>query len=125
MIDDARYADDDYDDDSPQAVDERIAVVRAALAIEHQMVDKSSALRLVLNRAHDDAVGAVLELIDVVSTDPAVRDLQWKISRYNAMLSYINEVLAAGVEASDAMTDEQAERLSELNENVLKGEQDD
>jgi hypothetical protein len=125
-MDDVRYAEfDEYEDDnSPQAVDERIAVVRAALAIEHQMVDKASALRHVLNRAYEDAVHAVIELLEVDANDAkAVRDLQWKVGRYNAMYSYINEVLADGQEKADLLTAEQAGRLSEIAENMVKDEQ--
>lgn len=51
-----------------------------------------------------------------------VRDLQWEIKRYDAMCSYISEVLAEGQEKADELTAEQSERLSELTENVLKGE---
>lgn len=124
MMDDARYADEDFvDEDSPQEIDKRFALAKSALAIKHQQIDPSSALRHVLNRAHDDAVAALVGLIEVDPGDAkAVRDLQWQVSRYDAMCQYIDEVLSAGEEAEDALTAEQAERLSDLTENMLNSE---
>lgn len=124
MNDDLRYADvDDIDGDDPRDDEQRLAVIKAAFAIQHQMVDKASALRLVLNRAYQDAVAAVANLIEVDPADAkSVRDLQWEVKRYEAMNSYISEVLRDGQEKVDELTAEQAERLSELNENMLKGE---
>lgn len=80
----------------------------------------SGALSTILLEARDRAVDALNRL---VKCDPfnaaAVRDLQWEVTRYDALCQFINEIVETARNASEDLTAEEGAAL----EQMLRGDE--
>lgn len=98
---------------------DRAQVLDAALDLVAELKNQSSAIRAVLDQARDDAHEAMRAL---VKCDPnqseEIRRLQWQVSRFDDLCSYVFNILEAGKVASEDMT---AEELA-LMQHLIKGD---
>lgn len=94
----------------------RLAAMEAGIKTFKEMRE-GGPLRLVLLKARADAIAAVEDLVGCDPEDAKrIRDLQWAISRYDAFVSYAEEIIEAGRAASDDLPDDEVESLnSELS----------
>ena len=94
---------------------DRVTIVDAALTVADQVKIKDSALRLVLDQAREDAARAVQELVRINPIDAeAVRRLQWQVTRFEDLCTYVSQILSAGREATADLSQSQADALEKL-----------
>lgn len=103
------------DDDEPEEralIDEaefgRIAIMEAGLSVYREIHNKelNGPLRLIMLQAKADAIVAVEELVKADAADAArIRELQWAVSRYEALYVYAAEIIEKGRQVNDDLSD--------------------
>lgn len=92
----------------------RVAILNNAFDLSYRLKTKGS-LRDILERAREDAGDAVTALVNANPFDAAgVRELQWKVQRFNSLWEYIKEILEEGRSAQSDMNDEESAALEKL-----------
>jgi hypothetical protein len=97
-----------------------VEAMRVSADVEVQLTDRDGCRPLlhVLNRAQREAASALAELTRVDAEDPkSIRALQNIWARYEALVGWLRDIVAAGIEA-DAVLSEEAQ--SDLAEHVLE-----
>lgn len=92
-------------------------VMEAGLAALDELKNNGP-LKWVMEKAKADAMVAIKELVACDASDFAkVRDLQWGVGRYNAMIVYVSEIVEEGRDAFDTLR-------AELRHNAGEGPAD-
>lgn len=92
----------------------RVAILNNAFDLSYRLKTKGS-LRDILERAREDAGDAVTALVNADPFDAKnVRELQWKVQRFNSLWEYIKEILEEGRSAQSDMNDEESAALEKL-----------
>jgi hypothetical protein len=86
----------------------RVLAIEAAADAE-LLLRRGGAWEALIEKARDEALGAMEMLISTPFTDLAqVKDLQWQVSRYDALCRWVKEIEDAGEAAhSDMSADEE------------------
>jgi len=99
---------------------DRITVLDAAINLRDQLKHPDSAIVALLSQARDDAHVAVRELVFCDPNDTnAIRELQWRVTRFEALHGYIGGIVEAARSMTDDMTEEQ---LAETERLLSRGE---
>lgn len=79
----------------------------------------SGALTKILVKAREEAIDALQRLVEADPFKPEViRDLQWQVTRYDALCQWIETIVESAQAATEDLTAEQAAAI----EQMLRGE---
>jgi hypothetical protein len=111
-------ADPETDEEVQNELD-RMFVLDAAFDLIH-LLKPHGAFSAVMGQARDEAREAVKQLVRADPFKPElIRDLQWRIQRFDALVEYVNAILEAGRVAHADITE--GEALKALRE--IRGEE--
>lgn len=86
----------------------RFLAIEAAADAE-VLLQRGGAWRALIERARDEAIDAMGELITFGFTDlDQVKEQQWRVARYEKLCAWIKDIEDVGESANSDMTDEEA-----------------
>jgi hypothetical protein len=109
---------DTNEDDVSSEEQERVSVLAPYFDLKRTYAQPGSAIRTVFDSAREQAIAANAALIKCDPTKAAIiRELQWRVRRFWALVSYFDEILENGAAAvEDLSVEEQAEMQKLLGE---------
>ena len=108
--------------DIEEAMDDEYARVLAidAAADAEVLLHRGGAWEALIEKARAEALGALSELIKFNFTDlREVKEMQWRVTRYESLCGWIKQIEEAGVHAREDMTEDE---VSELKSMLSRGE---
>lgn len=92
----------------------RAEAIDAAVDALSQLGRGDSALKALIDAARETAIEAIGALVRVDPEDAKqVRELQWRVTRYEDLCTWVKEILDTGRAASEELTAEQAAQLAQ------------
>lgn len=111
----------DGDDPANDSMHEVRMQAMADMVDASDMIENGGPLREILLRAFGEAKDALIELVNAQTEDTAIRALQWKVRRYDDLVTWTRDIINNGREAAQELDEGAREAIL----NIVRGEDHD